>query len=829
MGEAALVQQISERKFLSLLMARRPDVDWAIGPLIIAVIDWLYLAGRDPHHPPGLPPRRQTAPVAIESERRASSLPTEPRPSSLISSSSQPQRFPNLSSLGRAEIWLDSTWLPTSQHIAFLLSTCPSVRPFVLCLSGMSLRPILRASAAGCSACRASILRHYFPTCSPAVSAGTQWPSHAAPALRHQALPPALATRARVFSSQKAVHETEAEVKADSEPNNQSSAAAPEDGSRASQTEEGGGQEEEPWYLKEEPPRHPSLVQHSQPLPEVPENVPLILHELVNYAAEDMGLDDLKLLDLRTLDPPAALGPNLIMLFGTARSERHLHVSGRHLVSWLRRKGIKAHADGVLGPNEFKIKMRRKQRKAKLLGTAATPMGLDDGVTTRWICTNLGTLSSGSQEAVEYETPTGFGTRQNGTTIVVQAFTDSKRKELDLELLWSRILARRGDENLIPDDLEYTEADAHPNELSLFTEGGSPKVFATPSQRRFFSTSSRQPHQVTDPPTSDSITNHVNPTLDPAAFIANKVAGLERLQGQFASFSYENALKALEDSSTGQPSAYTSAWNQAIQRLRPEHSWQFRLWLCVAGRQLGVRRFDLAHLRELVHEMELLGIICHRGHYIEMLQVVFLEPTDSTVPLSEQSKLALEMLNVMYERGEPIIATDVIVSLLESLARTESQGKQTSELQTVLEKFLLQADLPYVGEDAVMRLMNAYAAQDNWTRFWEIWRIPPRFQEPRSRQLYLHLWTIMASTKHQKRCQEAIRWCFHEMLNEDPPVRPVMEVKDALEACLKIADPQAEEIARHLVIKDHRTKMLSMHEFVMIYRLLNPDWVMRRT
>lgn len=829
MGEAALVQQISERKFLSLLMARRPDVDWAIGPLIIAVIDWLYLAGRDPHHPPGLPPRRQTAPVAIESERRVSSLPIEPRQSSLISSSSQPQRFPNFSSLGRAEIWLDSTWLPTSQHIAFLLSTCPSVRPFVLCLSGMSLRPILRASAAGCSACRASILRHYFPTCSPAVSAGTQWPSHAAPALRHQALPPALATRARVFSSQKAVHETEAEVKADSEPNNQSSAAAPEDGSRASQTEEGGGQEEEPWYLKEEPPRHPSLVQHSQPLPEVPENVPLILHELVNYAAEDMGLDDLKLLDLRTLDPPAALGPNLIMLFGTARSERHLHVSGRHLVSWLRRKGIKAHADGVLGPNEFKIKMRRKQRKAKLLGTAATPMGLDDGVTTRWICTNLGTLSSGSQEAVEYETPTGFGTRQNGTTIVVQAFTDSKRKELDLELLWSRILARRGDENLIPDDLEYTEADAHPNELSLFTEGGSPKVFATPSQRRFFSTSSRQPHQVTDPPTSDSITNHVNPTLDPAAFIANKVAELERLQAQFASFSYENALKALEDSSTGQPSAYTSAWNQAIQRLRPEHSWQFRLWLCVAGRQLGVRRFDLAHLRELVHEMELLGIICHRGHYIEMLQVVYLEPTDSTVPLSEQSKLALEMLNVMYERGEPIIATDVIVSLLESLARTESQGKQTSELQTVLEKFLLQADLPYVGEDAVMRLMNAYAAQDNWTRFWEIWRMPPRFQEPRSRQLYLHLWTIMASTKHQKRCQEAIRWCFHEMLNEDPPVRPVMEVKDALEACLKIADPQAEEIARHLVIKDHRTKMLSMHEFVMIYRLLNPDWVMRRT
>lgn len=747
----------------------------------------------------------------------------------------QNKKGPILSSSGQGAISFHSVKLQSSQTSTSRPFPCSESVPQSAgsCLSAaMSLRPILRASAAGCSACRASILGHYLPPYSPSVSAGAQWPSHASPALRHQATPAALATRVRFFSSRKATDETEAEVEVEaeveSEPDNKSAAAATESGSQTPQAVKDGGQEEKPWYLQEEPPRHPSLVQHSQPLPEVPDNVPLILHDLVKYAAGDMGLDSLNLLDLRTLDPPAALGPNLIMLFGTARSERHLHVSGRHLLSWLRSKGIKAHADGILGPNEFKIKMRRKQRKAKLLGTAATPMGGDDGVTTRWICTNLGTIASGSPEPVEFETATGFGTRQTGTTIVVQAFTESKRKELDLELLWSRILARRGDDNLLTDDLEYTEADTHPNELSLFTEGGSPKVFATPSQRRFFSTSVRRLHQVTDPPASDSITNRINPPLDAAAFIAMKVAELEQMQAQFASFSYEDALEALGDSSTGQPSAYISSWNQAIRRLRPEHSWQFRLWLCVAGRQLGVRRFDLAHLQVLVHEMELLGIICHRGHYIEMLQAVYLEPTDSTIPLSEQSELALEVLNVMYERGEPILTTDVIVSLLESLARTESQGEQTRELQTVLEKFLLQVDLPYMGEDSIMRLMNAYAAQDNWTRFWEVWRMPPRFQKPRSRQLYLHLWTIMATTNHQKRCQEAIRWCFHEMLNEDPPVRPVMEVKDALEACLKVADPQAEQIAKQLVIKDHRTKMLSMHEFVMIYRLLNPEWTAQR-
>lgn len=54
-----------------------------IGPLIINVIDWLYLAVRDPHHVPthqDHKPRRQTAPEAIESERRASSLPMSQPP-----------------------------------------------------------------------------------------------------------------------------------------------------------------------------------------------------------------------------------------------------------------------------------------------------------------------------------------------------------------------------------------------------------------------------------------------------------------------------------------------------------------------------------------------------------------------------------------------------------------------------------------------------------------------------------------------------------------------------------------------------------------------------
>ncbi|KUI68420.1 ATPase synthesis protein 25, mitochondrial [Cytospora mali] len=691
----------------------------------------------------------------------------------------------------------------------------------------MAFRPILRASAAGCSAghLQRSIPRLSAPSYTSVINDASRRPSlfSGFSLLRsHAAASP---SRLRLYSTEKTVEETEEETVEETEKTVETEEKTVEETEEETlskeslqeelekaektenteETEKIASDSEAPWYLQEEPPRHPALVSEAPPLPTVPKGVPAIMHDLVKYVAEDMGLDELNLLDLRTLDPPAALGPSLIMLFGTARSERHLHVSAGNLKSWLRKHGIQAHADGLLGPNEFKIKMRRKQRKAKLLGTSAMPLGGDDGITTRWICMNLGTIRSDSQASIEYETDTGFGIRQTGTTIVVQMFTESKRKELDLETLWSRILARRGVENLIEDDLEYAQGDAHPDEVSLFVEGGSPKVLAAPSQRRFFSTSLRRSNQ-------------------PRAFLETRMAELEQLKAHFAGLSPEDALEALEYSDKGRHPPFIKLWNKEIQYLPTDRAWPFRLWMCVVGRKLGVRRFDWAHLRNLVREMELLGIICHRGHYTEMLQSVYLEPSYSEVSLKEQSDLALQILNVMYERGEPIITTDVIVSLIESLARTKSQEKEAGELQIVLEKFLLQADLPYMGEDAVMRLMDAYAVQDNWDRFWEIWRMPPKFMERRTEDMYTHLWTIMAETNNQRLCQDALRWCFHEMLSESPRVNPIMEVKAAIESCLRVADPDAEEIARELFVRDGSTFRASLQDFVQVWRALNPQW-----
>lgn len=111
---------------------------WEIGPagpVISTVIDWLYLAGKGPHHPP----RTTTEEANCSSSNESVQCADEQGQSSLIPSTSQPRQLPSLSSSARAGIWIDSLRLPSSQNIASLLLTCPLVRLLVLCLSGSNV------------------------------------------------------------------------------------------------------------------------------------------------------------------------------------------------------------------------------------------------------------------------------------------------------------------------------------------------------------------------------------------------------------------------------------------------------------------------------------------------------------------------------------------------------------------------------------------------------------------------------------------------------------------------------------------------------------------
>ena len=202
-----------------------------------------------------------------------------------------------------------------------------------------------------------------------------------------------------------------------------------------------------PWYLQEIPDTIASPLSERQKLPDLPPDPPESLQAISEHLSIDIGLDDLTLLDLRKLDPPPALGSNLIMLFGTARSEKHLHVAADRFCRWLRTTyKLSPYADGLLGRNELKIKLRRKARRAKLLGgTRARDQEQDDGIRTDWVCVNVGAIEEtvSIERSLEPEGIEGFGGREDGAKLVVQMFTEEKREKLDLEHLWTRFLRRQ--------------------------------------------------------------------------------------------------------------------------------------------------------------------------------------------------------------------------------------------------------------------------------------------------------------------------------------------------------------------------------------------------
>ena len=205
-----------------------------------------------------------------------------------------------------------------------------------------------------------------------------------------------------------------------------------------------------PWYLQvqaPQPTRGP--LADRQKLPGLPHDPPPLLQPIIEHLSINIGLDDLMLLDIRKMDPPPALGANLLMLIGTARSEKHLHVSADRFCRWLRTfHKLSPYADGLLGRNELKLKLRRKARRAKLLGSVGSSDAgnTDDGIRTGWVCVNIGPIQE--VDGAEHDrTATdgfiGFGGRSQGVNLVVQMLTEEKREELDLEGLWGGFLARQ--------------------------------------------------------------------------------------------------------------------------------------------------------------------------------------------------------------------------------------------------------------------------------------------------------------------------------------------------------------------------------------------------
>ncbi|RCI09702.1 hypothetical protein L249_3975 [Ophiocordyceps polyrhachis-furcata BCC 54312] len=481
-----------------------------------------------------------------------------------------------------------------------------------------------------------------------------------------------------------------------------------------------------PWFLRVEPPTSP-WKPHEVTLPQPPKDAPLLLAPVIKYVYEDMGLDDIALLDLRDLDPTASLGPRLMMVIATARSDRHLHAASGRFVRWLRRNyALSPKADGLMGSNLLRTKLRRLRKRAKLMGhnSMVLPEG-DYGLSTDWICVSFATGNSAGKaimgEVAQYDTSgkvSGFARTHTGTTLAVQCLTEKRRNELDLESLWQAELREsiRRKRRVNGESLNSTEVEAVVSaKLQLprptFTSAFQARRQEPLSQQRLFSTLAR------------------------------------RLQ---ANADFQSTL------ARSQPEDVLDDGLRVLQR---------QIW----DMKLRVLPMDLATMERLVTSACLVG-----------------SPRENT----EWERLAMvdDLLLTGQERGLTIDSPDMLVTLISSLVLSPAYGQKMAKARGNLEAVFLDKQATPT-EEHVMRLMDAYARRGLWDRFTEAFRTPARFQVRRSARVYELAYRSLAASQNGVLCKDCLRWIYPEMRQEDPPVLPVGILLERLRECILLADP----------------------------------------
>lgn len=474
---------------------------------------------------------------------------------------------------------------------------------------------------------------------------------------------------------------------------------------------------DEPWYLQVEPPSQPP-VHEPAPLPAIPAGSPAVLEPVLKYVNEEMGLDDLELLDLRSFDPPPALGPNVIMLFGTARSERHLHVASGRLVRWLRYNyKVEANADGLIGAGELKTKLRRLRRKAKLLGSSnIATQGGDDGITTGWICVNLGIVGGEGAEEARFDESgqmSGFGSTvmETGSTIVVQVMTEARRAELDLETLWKDSLERNQRQN-----------------------------------QTFSSAPSRQDREM-----QQDWEKHVS-----------RPAGARRPLAGY-----------------NQRRSYSTERMVSSEPAIPEHEAESLLHLA----QRGILQLQMAPRdKECSEDL--------RDRHLNLLNMIF-SPSLNESHAPQQLALTDDLLRLLSQRSPNVISNDVIVALVEAIANSGSKSPLLERAQANVESLMAIKQLPCLDDAQMINMLRTYGAQGNWDRFWDVWRMAPRFQRARSEELYAEVFEAAAASGDVHVCRDALRRCVPSMEFERPRVLPEDRVYEAVLQCVAVADPSA--------------------------------------
>ncbi|KAL4780143.1 Pex12 amino terminal region-domain-containing protein [Aspergillus varians] len=564
-----------------------------------------------------------------------------------------------------------------------------------------------------------------------------------------------------------------------------------------------------PWYLQEKSSAPaPAEVTSRDQLPELPENPPKILPELMEYVFKDLGLDELKFIDLRGMDTPAALGANVIMIIGSARSVKHLNVSADRFCRWLRSKHkLSPYADGLLGRNELKIKLRRKTRRARIASrTGSMVDDKDDGITTGWICVNAGVVEKSPVQDLADDGFEGFGSLVGGTRVVVQILTEEKRAELDIEGLWEGRITRAKREKEKHSDVavDAPEEVRSPNSIRPPTSSSdykfpdlprSPVSLPFKQTRQFHSRSQDQGlspwHNVTITRRCMSRTHALaDPESSSSAMLLKDLSSLPD----------EQLKSALGDNPDDHNSTdflrtfYNSLSDTSLDTLALA---QLEL-MCFAS-----SRGYTGYSRESIHRAFMGCCIsaCEISERLSnrVLDILLAPRTGGSAEVKEwfndsDKEVALGVLNQLVLRGQDFMNLRMFTRLysLASLpSGPEEDGINPADRGSHVLRMIEILNIPFDPVEA-RKLMSSVLRNGDFDTFWKWWRKLPLNNSPRTYDDYNMLFQLHAEFADERQARECLTKAVPMMSREDPPVLLEGELVKNIRDCLSIADPRVE-------------------------------------
>lgn len=611
-----------------------------------------------------------------------------------------------------------------------------------------------------------------------------------------------------------------------------------------------------PWYLQVDAPQQPlDAATHPfaerQRIPALPEHPPPILADFLQHVSVELGIDDLALLDLRHLDPPPALGGNLLMLLGTARSEKHLHVSADKMCRWLRSEHkLSPHADGLLGRNELKLKLRRKARKARMLthaGASEGSLAADDGIRTGWVCVNVGTVKaadSAPRPVMKTTGFVGFGGGLEGVNIVLQLFTEEKRAELDLETLWNGVLKtdRRRREASTPD--EALDASQNPNgavaadnDMATLPSQSSRNDPQAPLQARAYHTTGARQYgmrsglsrarerpwadmwlrtrRVSMSTNSELVLEKAPPTLLELAKPDQKKQAdeLAKMLEQLHQMSEGEKLDALGNGpvkASEQLTPFLESFFSNIPEILDVVHYEAIMQLYLSALSINHPGYSIIAVHNLLEEMQDVGVRVPEHMFLAAIRAIISResPGEFNKARSEhRNRIVFALLHAMKAHSYPVLTDEIIIMLHDSVSSLRNElNAQLQDPERVAEGVEYQRKVRHdllhridmqalpLKRDTFAHMLQSYAILGDMEGMWHVWSSTALAMHSRSSEMYATALNGVAFTGSQVDCIQVLRDCLPQMEWEKPPVRLEGFVAEAAKRCLLVVEPDVDKV-----------------------------------